>query len=216
MTNVEWRVGRTGAGQNQFVILDSAFDNRQSKIDILPAFTLVELVVVLALMSTALGLVVLRLDGFSDHGRLRSTAGQLAAWIRLAQTEAKVSGVPRLIEYDFEEGRVTLHKPRIQKGAWAWDDGVKYDTGTAVRIERVVDESQSAMKDTRGVCDVRVGPDGRFPTHALVVALHDRCAIVVLRSFEEPRVVFASRLPQAREFDLLMLELARDEDEKTR
>jgi type II secretion system protein H len=216
MTNGEWKDGRTGGAQGPFASLNPAFDNRKSTIDIPRAFTLVELVVVLALMSTALGLVVLRLDGFSDRSRLRSAAGQLAAWVRLAQTEAKVSGAPRLIEYDPDNGRVTLHKPRAQKGVWAWDDGVKYDTGTAVRIDKVVGEGQLALQDQRGAYDVHVGPDGRFPTHALVLALHDRYAVIVLRSFEEIRVVFASHPPQAREFDILMLELARDENEKTR
>ncbi len=205
-----------GERQEQFSVEVSAFDNRKSTLEIRPAFTLVELVVVLALMSTALGLVVLHLDGFSDGSRLRSAAAQMAAWVRLAQTEAKVSGMPRLIEYDSGNGWVTLRKPRIQKGSWAWDDGVKYDTGTAVRIERVIGETQSAMQDQRGPYEVHVSPDARFPMHALVLALHDHWAVVVLRSFEEPKIVFTSRPPQAREFDILTVELARDENEKTR
>jgi len=190
---------------------DQSFDLRHSRFAIRSSFTLIELVVVLALMSTAFGLVVFRLDGFTEVGRLRSAGGQLAAWVGLAQSEAVVSGVPRLVRYDLDTARLVIHSPTSRVASWSWDEGAPFDIGGGVHVQRVVREHPPISQTHEASSSVRVDPEGRFPAHAVVLALHERVAVLILRAFAEPRLVLAARPPQAQEFDLLLSELAGDE-----
>lgn len=207
IANVEWR--RLRRHSSSFAIRYSAFDIRSS-------FTLIELVVVLALLSTALSLVVFRLDGFSDAGRLRSAAAQLAAWVRLAQSEAAAAGVPRLLRFEQDSSRLVLHKPALRYGAWNWDEGASFELGDGVRIQRVVGEGTLAGSTHDSASKVRIDSEGRVPSHAVVLALHDRYAVLILRPFTEPRWVLTANPPQAREFDLLLTELALEENSTNR
>lgn len=203
MTTVEWNRGRARS---------SSFGHWQSAIGHRLSFTLIELVVVMALMSTALGLVVFRLDGFTETGRVRSAGAQLAAWVQLSQSEAVVSGVPRLLRYDLDTSRLVLHKPASRNGSWSWDDGAAFEVGGGVQIQRVVREGAVTSDPHEDASSVRIDPEGRIPSHAVVLALHERFAVLILRSFAEPRLVLRAKLPQAQAFDLLLTELALEED----
>lgn len=56
------------------------------------AFTLLELLVVMTLMSVIVGMAVFRLDGVSYHTRLQSFAAQLNAVLGRVRTQARTSG----------------------------------------------------------------------------------------------------------------------------
>lgn len=63
-------------------------------------FTLIELVVVLAILVIATSFVLLRLDGVTAEGRLRSAAREMAGTIRYARSFAVMSGKPSYLYYD--------------------------------------------------------------------------------------------------------------------
>lgn len=177
-------------------------------------FTLIELMVVTALMSIAVSMAVFRLDGLSDSGRLRSTASQLASVVRQAQMQACTSGSPRLIEYAVDGARITLHSPKQSEGSWRWDSGLEYTVLGGVRIDRILVEGSDGDVSSRGgteedVLNIRIGPDGRYIAHAVVLTVHDRWAAVVLRHVEQPWHILLESKPSATSFDLLMLDLER-------
>lgn len=179
-------------------------------------FTLVELLVVITLMSLAVGMTVFRLDGVSAHGRLRSTATQLAAVLHLARTEAQASGTPRLLEYQPDARQVVARRPTVQDGTWEWGTGIHYELSTRVPIVRVTVEGdrESEGEDQQEGSSIRVDANGNYRAHAIVLGTGDRCVVVLFRPLEEPEYVFRMRLPQAPTFALLLVELElSDEDD---
>ncbi len=170
-------------------------------------FTLLELLAVITLMSLAVGITVLRMDGFTDQSRLQSAASQLASLVRLAQAQARTSGVPRLIEYKIDADRLGMHIPRHANDGWQWDDGVEYLLGTGVSIRGVVLEGKDTTANASQHRAVRIGPDGRFRSHAVMLELHGSHAVSLFRPFGEPGYYLLPEAPQTASWDLLMLEL---------
>ena len=176
------------------------------------SFTLLELLVVVTLMSVAVGMVVFRLDGVSDTTRLRSSATQIGSLLRLTQIQARTSGSPRLFEYVTDRDRVVVRAPQTQEDGWRWDEGLEYSIGTGVRIRRVLVEGNREMNRDSDAHRIRIGADGRCRAHAVVLAIHERWAVVVLAGLTEPRCVLLTRAPQAGSFELLVVELEHTSD----
>lgn len=176
------------------------------------AFTLVELLVVVTLMTIAVGMAALRLDGLTASGRLQSAGAQIGALVRLTQSHAQTSGTPRMVEYLIHQDRVVVRSAIEQHGTWAWDEGREYNTGTKVSIERVLVEGEQDWDGSSSRCAIRVGADGRFRAHVVIISVGERYAVTILRSLQQPSCVLLDRPPQAVTFELLTMELQYAQD----
>ena len=172
-----------------------------------PGFTLIELLAVVTLMSVAVGMLVFRMDGLTDRGSLQSAATQLSSLVRLAQTQARTDGSPRLIEYLVDSDRAVIRAPKEENGGWHWSHDTEYLTNTGTRIEDVVVEGTipTAMDDNDYV--IRIRADGRFRAHAVILRRHELYAVTILQATEKPRLAIVQKRPQTASFELLMLEL---------
>lgn len=171
------------------------------------AFTLLELLVVISLMMVAIGMAAFRMDGLTDSSRLRSGATQLISLVRLTQTQARAAGEPRQVEYRLGSDRIVVHSPQENDGTWTWDQGLEYIASTGVQIKGVLIEGNNEYSQDANKWAIRVGPDGRHRAHAVILEIHGRYAVVVLRRVGAPRCVFPEEAPHATSFELLMLEL---------
>ena len=145
-------------------------------------FTLVELVVVVALMAVAVGMVVVRLDGLTDRGRLRAACARVAAIDSLARTQALASGQPRCIAYRTDEAHAAVRRPKIEGRRLTWIEGEPLQLGhhasvEAVAIEGVAATATPSDKD----CVVRIRSDGSSASYVVVVTTggHRWAAVVV-------------------------------------
>ncbi|MCP4589433.1 MAG: hypothetical protein GY842_01685 [bacterium] len=157
-----------------------------------PSFTLVELLVVLVLMSMAVGLSVAGLDGVSQCGRLSSALGQIAALDALARTQASCDGQPRWLGLVKGTGHCTLRHPELIDGQWRWSSSAPLIIGDGVTVRGLVVEggaSSRALPD--GEPGVRIRADGTSETYAVVVGAGDNGAAVVINGLDgSSRYVF--------------------------
>ena len=100
-----------------------------------PAFTLLELVVVVTLITMAIGWATVDLQGVSERTRLRAAATQIGAVHRMAVMAASTSSMPRKIRWDSRS--CTIAKPVFKEGQWVWGSDVKFDLVNRVRIRSV-------------------------------------------------------------------------------
>lgn len=108
-----------------------------------PAFTLIELVVVVTLITIAIGWATVDLQGVSERIRLRAAATQIGAIHRMAVMAASTSSLPRQVRWDARS--CTVAKPVFKEGAWVWGSPVKFDLVNRVRIRSV---GPSPRRDT--------------------------------------------------------------------
>lgn len=134
------------------------------------ALTLVELLVVVVLLGVAASLAAVRMDGFTQHGRLRAALARVEAAHGLARLEALGSGQPRRIAYAVGGTTCALERPGPVNDGWGWVAGSCLTFGYGVRIERVWVAGQleaTGPPDTGAVC---VRSDGTSPSYAVVVS----------------------------------------------
>ena len=184
MRNSEWEKPGRSVRRVSFPIPHSPFRIR--------SFTLIELLLVLALLSLLASMTVVRLDSFTDEGKLQSAAFQIEAAIHTAQLQAQTSGVPRQIQYASRPPSMVVRKPKVSGHGWEWDEGVESIWPTGVTLENVLFASEAEPFPSRDFWSLRISGDGRFPEHAVVLALHDRRAIAILNTFE-PRTILLSQ-----------------------
>lgn len=163
-------------------------------------FTLLELAAVTTLMVAAVTLAALRLDGLAETSRLRSAALQVQRVLDVAHSAALFSGEPRRVEYE-ADARVRLRRPVMTGGWWDWDAGREFAVGRGVQVEEVV-----GLADAKTPA-IRIGPDGHYPEHALILKLHDQYAVLVCRSGRCSTPVFMDRRPLTGSLDVLLAEL---------
>lgn len=161
---------------------------------------------VVAIIGMAATLLVVQLGGFSDTARLRAAASHVDRALHLARSEARISGMPRLLEYD-PGGALRIMTPRLSARTWTWDDGVVLPGPRGVRVQRLImhDPVETGGADAPSV---RIASTGRVPPHAVIMAVHERCAIVSCASAAHCDVRLALDEPTARTLDHLELELA--------
>lgn len=110
------------------------------------AFSLIELVAVVTLMSLMVGVTTLSVQGMSDQQTLSAAADQIAAIYRLAQSEAAATGRPTRLSFD-ATGCVQSKMSRIERD-WRWVASPRMELVGRVRITDVRrDESSAARRD---------------------------------------------------------------------
>lgn len=169
-----------------------------------PAFTLVEIMVVTVLMTLLVSAAALRWDGIGEATRLRSAARQVGAFVRMAQSQAQTSGMPRLLEYLLQEDWMRLKKPHMKDGRPRWHRGAKLRTNTGVAVERVLVEGKSEPDEH---AKIRIAGDGSVRSHAVVLRLGETCAVVLLENSGLETYRFPERCPQSTSLELLLLEM---------
>ena len=120
------------------------------------AFTLLELILVLVLISTVLAIAAPSLRGFVRGRQTANAAAQLLALTHLARSQAVTRGCIHRLNIDAEEGTYWLTMQ--QAGAFVETDsdhGRRYElpTGVLIALDRAQGEEQSAY--------VEFFPDGR-------------------------------------------------------
>ena len=98
-------------------------------------FTLLELLVVAALLTVAVGVATLNLHGMSDQARLQAAATQVGAVYRLAVCEAARSDRPRVLQFD--RCACMVGKPAHREGVWIWSFAPRIELVSKVRILKV-------------------------------------------------------------------------------
>lgn len=133
------------------------------------ALTLIELLVVVTLIGVAVGLVTVRLDGFSEAGRLRAAARQIESVITLARTNAMTSGRPAVLRYVKDSAAVAILHPTVRGDEIVWTQGPGIPLGGSVRITGVQRTDEKSDTDAESF-DVRVDSTGLVEAHRIVLA----------------------------------------------
>lgn len=177
------------------------------------AFTLVEVMVVVALLSMAVTLVVTKLDGLSRNGRLESSARQLAAWFDLARVDARTTGTPRRLVYATTSNRLTIQRGVLENQDWVWGQDQVFPLGDGVTLERVFREGAelNPEPDADRKVTVRIDGSGGFRSFAVVLEVADTWIIVDHSDPSGTRVVRPNRRPTSMTYELLLMELAHGE-----
>lgn len=167
------------------------------------AFTLVELLVVVTLMGIALGLTVFRLDSPSENGRLQSATRQAESVLRLAMTQARTTGEPRLVLFDAGSDRIRLHA--TSKSTGGWDEGRLLQTNTGAKFDRLLFED-----GTRQVGNaIRVNGQGQCSDHAVLFERQGKYAVLLWSAGMEAEHRIIDRRPLADDLAELRRELER-------
>ncbi len=176
------------------------------------AFTLVELLVVLALTAAAATMAVVGLDGVSRTARLRATGNQLISISQLASSEARMSGAPRLVTYLANRSSVVVSKPHRSEEGIMWDQGEAWDLTSNVRIERILVEGQDPSEGSEDETSIRVRTNGSMLRHAMILDAADRFAVVRMGGTSSAEVRLLSRRPTSTTYELLEIELESIDD----
>jgi len=175
------------------------------------AFTLVEVMVVVALMSLAVTLAVTRLDGLTTRGRLESATRRLEAWFRMAMDDARTTGTPRTVVYAADPPRFTIRRPvEAVGGVWRWGNDQMFELIGGVCIDRVLletphgDGSSQEWQETT----IRINGSGGFAAHAVILRAAGAWMVLDHMTPSESRIVEVQERPDAVTYDLLRLELA--------
>ena len=132
--------------------------------------TLIELMVVVTLMSIAVGTATVNLHGLSRTGRLRAAGTQIATLWQLGSQSATASGMPQLLEID--KRRCRLRMPRYIESQWAWGDPIDRILVGRARIESVLVNGTVRQADNEdGRWRIALPPDGSATTYGFVLAL---------------------------------------------
>lgn len=114
-----------------------------------PSFTLIELVVVVTLITIAIGWATVDLQGVSERTRLRAAATQTGAVLRMVAAAASTSSMPRRMRWDTRSCNVA--KPVFKEGEWGWGAEVKFDIVDRVRIRSVEARPRRKAKTPAGL-----------------------------------------------------------------
>ena len=142
------------------------------------ALTLIELLVVVTLIGVSVGLVTVRLDGFSETGRLRAAARQIESVITLARVDAMTSGRPAILRYVKERAAVAILHPAVRGDEIVWTQGPGIPLGGSVRttdVQRTADESNTGAE----YFDVRVDSTGVVEAHRIVLSWANTRSITI-------------------------------------
>ncbi len=135
------------------------------------SFTLIELLVVAGLMTLAVGVAAVRLDGFSQRGRLRAAVRQVGAIHSIAQLEAVSSGQPRSVVYHIGDHHGQLLRPEVVNGRWSWRASGPLDLGHRVTVAGVAAEGEARVEATSDQPHtLRIGATGTCPSYVVIVA----------------------------------------------
>ena len=142
--------------------------------------TLIELLAVVTLIGVAIGVVTLRLDGFTETGRLRAATAQLEALINVLRTEAMTSGHAVVLRYTRDQGTIAVLRPTVRGDEIAWIRTPGVELPGAVRVTHVTIGDDEATDPAQwNHLDVRIDPDGILDSHRVTLTLPGGRHVVV-------------------------------------
>jgi len=121
-----------------------------------PGFSLLELLLVMALAGMLAALVVPSLTGTLESARLRGGAGEVRAALTLARTLAVSEARSRFVDFDLESGEYGVSGDARK---WLMPEGIRLST---VRL--------GSAEAERGVVRVRFYPDGSADEAEVAIA----------------------------------------------
>ena len=128
-------------------------------------FSLVEMLVVLAIVALAAGLGIPSIRNIVPSQRLSSTAERVASEIALLRTEAQRTGHVTRLVFDGETNRFVSSRPGAPALAMAgWS--VQFETGTASRMQ----PGELRFLPDGGCTGARITLSGRGGTRILTVS----------------------------------------------
>lgn len=113
-----------------------------------PGFTLLELVVVVTLITLAVGWTTLDLHGVSDRAVLQTAATQIGAVQRTVAQAASTTGMPRKIVWDRRS--CTVFRPVLHEGEWRWSPVSEFGLVKKVWLRNVNVRPGAAGKERSG------------------------------------------------------------------
>lgn len=130
-------------------------------------FTLIELIVVVAIVGAILGLVTVRMDFLSPRSRLSAGARSIASSIILAHNRAVVLGKPVTVRHQLAKGYHLLVMPPTQEGEPPQQMS-PIDLPKGVRYNLLITASGRHYKpETDAVVDVSISPLGTIVGHVI-------------------------------------------------
>ena len=136
-------------------------------------FTLVELVMVVAIVMLAASAVVVNLDAVLPQARIESSARELSATLASARASSIAQGLPYRLEYDLDRGnpRFRVALPFQAGGGIATDDEQRVYTDWKPLPEGVrIDEVTIGTRVHRdGICRVVFQPNGNTIEHVVKI-----------------------------------------------
>jgi type II secretion system protein H len=138
-----------------------------------PAFTLIELVLVMLVITIAIGVVAPTISGWSRGSNLRDTAEQVVALARLARTQAVATAQLYRLNVDSRNHRCAL---AVQDGQQMTEISAANDG-----VIEVPDSITVQMTDLQGAPRefVEFYPNGRMQTARIKVSMNDGSEIII-------------------------------------
>ncbi len=133
-------------------------------------FTLVEVLVVLVIVSLALGMVVFAVTSRPMDHAVQTEADELASWIRVATTGAAEHSEMRILRYDLDAGGLVVWA--VETPDEAPREILAHQVAPPVRIECLVRVRDEVLRADRGGIEVIVFPSGNCEAH-LVTLTHE-------------------------------------------
>lgn len=124
------------------------------------AFTLVELVLVMAILSAVVAVAAPSLGGFFRGRKQESEARRILSLIRYGQSRAASEGIPTILWFDVKKGMYGLE---LAPGYSTFEDTkyVELELDSDVQME-VRYSVMTSVNRTRSLPAIRIDPDGSF------------------------------------------------------
>lgn len=156
----------------------------RTPLDAASGFTLIELMVVVAIMGLAMSVVFTGSVSLLPQARLRSSATQLAASLEQARSTAVLRQEPLVFEYDLERGGYKAYHDYVRN-----EKGENVGFGQTPVVDWVPMQSGIAIREVRlpgtssrdgGVVALTISALGRIPPHEVVIFNPDYPDIEIL------------------------------------
>lgn len=138
------------------------------------AFTLVELMAVTVLLSLAVGMVTISLNGVTRKGRLTAAMRQVASFDQAARVQALAEGRPRRLELKRDSGHLRVSKQVSANGRWGWSNASTLRLVHGPHVQKVVIVEQSNLTHSSSeLWRIRIRSDGTSVSYAVQLGLTD-------------------------------------------
>lgn len=122
------------------------------------AFTLLELLAVMTLMTMVVAYVVVDMQGISNEGALRAATEQLSSVFRLAISESALTNRPHVVRLG--GATCVVRRPVLRDQEWSWQDDTRFDLVHGVTVVDVrTDGAANTTRGSSGYWDVAAGLD---------------------------------------------------------
>lgn len=132
------------------------------------AFTLVELMAVTVVLSLAVGMVAVSLNGVTRKGRLTTAMRQVASFDQAARVQALAEGILRSVEFKRDSNRIRTRKLETAEGKWRWTTGSTLRLTAGPRIKKVVFPERVNSGDSNSLWKIRINSDGASASYGVV------------------------------------------------